>query len=559
MRKRNFYKISSCICIFILFASLLGGCAQKKNITSMKAVNEGPLSVIDDKYRTFYEVFLYSYYDSNRDGIGDIKGLIQKLDYLNDGNAKTDSDLGVNGIWLMPIMPSDSYHKYDVKDYEAIDPSYGTLTDFKTLVKDCHKRGIHLIIDMVMNHTSNQHPWFVKACDYLENLNGKEPSKEECPYVSYYNFSKQKVNNTYYSVGNSGWYYEGAFSQNMPDLNLEDSGVRNEFSNIVDFWLNLGVDGFRMDAAGEYFSGNDVKNIETLSWFHQMVQQKDKNAYIVAEVWQGMDTYQKYYQSKIDSCFNFAFANSDGVIADTLKRTKGYTASSYAKSVVNAQKAFLKNSNTAIDAPFYTNHDMGRSAGYYSGDTAEQKVKIAGAMNLFMSGNAFLYYGEELGMKGAGKDENKRAPMYWTSDKKAKGMCVGPPGMDHFDMLYPDLKIQKKDSNSIYNFYKQTILLRNRYPQIARGKESFLVKMSDDDVCTIGKTYKKSSIAIVYNLSEKTKTVTLNKKELKKLKIQSPSIGGMLLSKKGAVSMNTDGNKQTITLPSYSAVILKSK
>jgi len=150
------------------------------------------LNIIDDNYRNFYEIFVYSFYDSDGDGIGDINGIISKLDYINDGDDSTDSDLGFNGIWLMPIMPSTTYHKYDVKDYYNIDPQYGTLEDFKKLIKECKARDIKLIIDLVFNHTSAQHPWFTQAVHYLESLKeGEEPDLTVCPYVGYYNFAKE--------------------------------------------------------------------------------------------------------------------------------------------------------------------------------------------------------------------------------------------------------------------------------------------------------------------------------------------------------------------------------
>lgn len=185
--------------------------------------------IIDDKYRTYYEVFLYSFSDSNGDGIGDIRGLIDKLDYINDGDDTTDTDLGCNGIWLMPVMPSTTYHKYDVTDYEDIDAEYGDLDDFKELVTECHKRGMRLIIDLVMNHTSSKHPWFEAACDYIEGLGGAEPSEAECPYFGYYNFTREPKGDVYYEVGDTGWYYEAQFWSEMPDLNLENQAVRDEF------------------------------------------------------------------------------------------------------------------------------------------------------------------------------------------------------------------------------------------------------------------------------------------------------------------------------------------
>ena len=147
-----------------LFCLILAVCM----VFSMTACGGEKVEVPDDNYRTYYEVFVRSYYDSDGDGIGDIPGLTQKLDYIQE--------LGFNGIWLMPIMPSMTYHKYDVTDYYSIDSEYGTLDDFKVLLEEAHKRGINVIIDMVFNHTSSEHPWFKEACNYLKTLDqGEQP------------------------------------------------------------------------------------------------------------------------------------------------------------------------------------------------------------------------------------------------------------------------------------------------------------------------------------------------------------------------------------------------
>ena len=138
----------------------------------------------DDNYRVFYEIFVYSFCDSNGDGIGDLQGVISKLDYLEE--------LGINGIWFMPVHPSQSYHKYDVRDYYDIDSQYGTLEDMKQLLDACNARGIKVITDLVLNHTGNDHQWFKTACEYLRNLPaGAEPEAAECPYVDYYFFSRE--------------------------------------------------------------------------------------------------------------------------------------------------------------------------------------------------------------------------------------------------------------------------------------------------------------------------------------------------------------------------------
>ena len=200
--------------------------------------------------------------DSNGDHIGDLGGVTQKLDYIQE--------MGFTGIWFMPIMPSPSYHKYDVKDYKAIDPAYGTVEDFKTLLDEAHARGIHVIIDMVINHSSTQHEWFQVASAYLQTLeDGEEPDLKECPYVDYYHFSTEKVNSTYYKLAGTNYYYEGSFWDQMPDLNLASEALRGELEDVAKFWIDLGVDGFRMDAPLHYEENDTNFNTETLNWFYE--------------------------------------------------------------------------------------------------------------------------------------------------------------------------------------------------------------------------------------------------------------------------------------------------
>ena len=452
----------------------------------------------------------------------------------------------------MPIMPSSTYHKYDVTNYEEIDPSYGTLDDFKTLITECHKRGINVIIDLVMNHTSSHHKWFREASQYLKSLpEGAEPDASECPYVDYYNFSKER-NGGYNQLEGTDWYYESQFWSEMPDLNWDNDAVKAEFEDVAKFWLDLGVDGFRLDAAKEFYSGNNEKNIETLKWFNDMVKAQKEDAYIVGEVWMDSTIYTQYYASGIDSFFDFDFADKDGVIAKTVNGIS--KAASYGKNLVNIQDLLKKSSDTAIDAPFYTNHDMARGAGYYSGDNSAAQTKIAEAMNLLMTGNAFLYYGEELGMKGAGKDENKRAPMYWSLDENATGMCDGPKDMEPIKMKYDSLEEQEKDGNSIYNYVKQVIALRNQYPAIARGEVAFDEGISDTSICAIQKTYEDEKLTIVFNISAESQTVDLTKSSLGAAADDAGlQIAGELIDGTEVVTLEDN----TLTMPAYSIVILK--
>ncbi|MDE6590111.1 MAG: glycosidase, partial [Oscillospiraceae bacterium] len=370
-----------------LLAASLGGCGE-----AAKAKEEGwrarEAAVIDDNYRTWYEIFVYSFCDSDGDGIGDLQGVVSKLDYIQD--------LGFNGIWLMPIMPSNSYHKYDVKDYMAIDPVYGTMDDFGELAAQCQERGIKLILDLVLNHTSPEHPWFTAAREYLESLGPDgQPSAADCPYYGYYNFVKGNPGaNAWYQVGSTDYYYEGQFSPEMPDVNFESQGLRKDFEAVMDFWLDKGVGGFRLDAVKEFYSGATGKNVEVLGWVNDHVKSVKPDAYIVGECWDGMPTYAQYYASGVDSFFDFAFAGPTGIVTKTLNFSGAdNSAQAYAKALVRVQNSIREYREDAIDAPFFVNHDMARAAGYMSYDA--RKVKIAGALNVLMSGSAFVYYGEE--------------------------------------------------------------------------------------------------------------------------------------------------------------------
>lgn len=496
-------------------------------------------AVIDDNYRTWYEIFVGSFCDSDGDRMGDLQGVISKLDYI--------ADMGFNGIWLMPIMPSNSYHKYDVIDYMAIDPAYGTMDDFDQLAAECDKRGIKLIIDLVLNHTSPDNAWFAEACQYLESLSpDEEPSAQECPYYGYYNFVKGNPgSNAWYQVGSTDYYYEGQFSPEMPDVNFESQGLRKDFEEIMDFWLDKGVGGFRLDAVKEFYSGATGKNVEVLTWVNDHVKSVNPDAYIVGECWDGLPTYAQYYASGVDSFFDFEFSGSSGIITKTLTFSgEANSAQAYAKALVRVQNAIREYRQDAIDAPFFVNHDMARAAGYMSYDA--RKVKMAAALNILMSGSAFVYYGEEIGMTGSGRDENKRAPMYWSADAGAAGMTEGPLDMEPQENQFPCADEQIKDKNSIYSFYKDTILLRNQNPEIARGTVTRLEEIEDPDIAAISKTYDGKTIYMLYNISE------TDEKQVDMGRYGALEVAGYL-SVDGGEAAIKDGK---VTLPSYSVAVL---
>ena len=255
----------------------------------------------------YYEIFVRSFYDSNNDGIGDFKGIIQKLDYLNDGNPATTSDLGVKGIWLMPMMKSPSYHGYDVTDYYATEPDYGTMADFEALVDSAHKRGIKVILDLVINHTSSQHPWFTQSA---ANQNG---------YRDWYVWRSTNPGfngpwNQQVWHNRNGSFYYGLFYNGMPDLNFNHPPVKQEILNISNFWLAKGVDGFRLDAI-QYLVENGTQlagtqgTFDFLTQFNQSYKAANPQAFTIGEVWDATSVVVPYVQpQKLDACFEFDLA-----------------------------------------------------------------------------------------------------------------------------------------------------------------------------------------------------------------------------------------------------------
>lgn len=523
------------------------GAAEQSELTDI--TDTIPLHIIDDNYRTYYEVFVYSFCDSDGDGIGDLQGLISRLDYINDGDDTTNTDLGCNGIWLMPVNPSPTYHKYDVMDYYDIDSDYGTMEDFKELLAECDKRGIKVIMDLVLNHSSSRNPWFVEACSYLKELGDGEPDTEACPSFDYYHFSKEQGAGCY-AVEGTDWYYEAQFWSEMPDLNLDSEALREQIGEIAGFWMDMGVGGFRLDAVKEFYTGNPQANIEFLNWFTTIVKERNEDAYLVGEAWLDISDYAQYYGSGIDSLFNFAFADKDGIIS---KVVSGSPASRYGSMCASLQETFGEYNENYIDAPFYTNHDMGRSAGYYAGEKSEKQTKFAGAMNLFMSGSAFLYYGEELGMKGSGKDENKRAPMYWSKDAEKEGMCDGPVDMDDFQMKFDSLEEQEQNPDSIYQYYKKVIKIRNQNPEIARGDVEYLENVSGDSFCVLKKTWEGSEVLLVFHTGTETEELDISGVTVNGTEISEKSICGMLETGEEKIVMS--GN--AIIMPEYSVLVLK--
>jgi len=439
-------------------------------------------TIRSDKNYVYYEIFVGSFYDTNKDGMGDLDGVTAKLDYLNE--------LGIGGIWLMPIHPSPTYHKYDVVDYLDIDPQYGTLEDFDELITKANEYNIEIIIDLVLNHSSSDHPWFIEAKKNV--LNGN--CEIEDSYCDYYVFSTVPQGK-YYPIG-KGYYYEALFWDKMPDLNLDSEKVRNEITKILEFWLDRGVKGFRLDAVTSFYNQNVTKNTEFLLWLNNTIRSINKDAYVVGEAWTTNSTIASLYESGIDSLFQFSLSQADGLIASSIRSKQGYNL---ANEVVKYNEMIKKVNPESLNAVFISNHDQGRSAGYFK-STQTEYLKMMASIYLLMPGRSFVYYGEEIGMRGSGKDENKRLPMIWDNSDKT-GLTLGPSAADYKPENIVGVKQQATDKDSLYNHYKQLISIKNKYDVITDGMLELL--NVDSHVYALRSYSESEDVIVLHNLSDK--------------------------------------------------------
>jgi alpha-amylase len=413
----------------------------------------------------FYEVFVRSFYDSDGDGIGDLPGLIAKLDYLNDGDPATNDDpssssghsLGVTGLWLMPIMASPSYHGYDVTDYYTVNPDYGTNDDFLQLMDEAHRRGIRVIIDLVLNHTSSEHPWFVDSA-----------SGPDAAHRNWYIWSDSNPGylgpwgeQVWYPK--NGAYYYAVFWSGMPDLNLENPDVTATLYDIARFWLaDMGADGFRLDAIRHYVEEGkqQVNTTMTHDWlraFSAYVQGVQPDLYTVGEAWDASALAAMYTEGQVNQVFEFSLATAilDGV-------NRGSTS-----PIVSAMRQIQDLYPVGGYATFLTNHDQDRVMNQLGRDVDE--ARVAAALLFTLPGTPFVYYGEEIGMSGTKPDELIRTPMQWTSGKQA-GFTAGKPWEPvNGDSPQVNVEVEAADPGSLLNYYRALIGLRLAHPALRSG------------------------------------------------------------------------------------------
>ena len=456
---------------------------------------------VTDNARVFYEIFVGSFSDSNGDGIGDLRGIINRFDYLNDGDPNSGKSLGIEGIWLSPIFSSPSYHKYDVADYYTIDPKFGTQEDLDELIALCHSRGVKLILDLVINHTARSCSWFgefTKAHRQGDTAN---------PYYDFYTYYTKgettPAGRAFAALSGTDIYYECNFYDGMPELNFDNPAVREEVLKISRYYLDRGIDGFRFDAAKYVYFGDHKQSVAYWKEYLTTLRAEYPGLYTVAEVWDGDGVTDLYYPAT--NCFNFTVAQVSGLMAETAKQGNAGKMAQYVEKYLAA----IQNTNPdAMFVPFLSNHDMDRIVGSLTAESGNMQM----AANLYIlgPGSPFIYYGEELGMRGsrgsANTDSNRRLAMIWGDEDTIRD----PEGTTYSrdNQIKNGAAQQMAEGSSLYNYYKKLIMIRKANPAIARG-EYKSVAFTSTKVGGFTATLDGTTVLVLHNPSRNSQTIDL--------------------------------------------------
>ena len=481
-----------------------------------------------------YQIYPRSFQDTNADGIGDLAGIIQHLDYLQN--------LGVDGIWLSPINPSpDHDFGYDVSDYHTIDPKYGNLQDFDRLLSEAHKRNIHVIMDLVLSHTSDQHRWFLESKKSVTN-----------PYHDWYIWREGSPeggppNNWASIFGGLGWeydpylekYYYHMFNKHQPDLNWRNPEVRSTMLDVFRYWLDKGVDGFRLDVFNNYYQDPDFRDnpkrpginirkfdaqehihdtsqpemIEVVTDIRKILDEYPER-YVVGETFLATPEQARVYigDDRLHAGFDFALTNSK------------FSARAFGK-VIQFWDAL--HGEDAWPNYFFNNHDQKRSATKFAKGEDDAILKLLAAMMLTVRGTPYIYYGEEIGMRdisltraqihdpvgkrywplNVGRD-GCRSPMQWSARENA-GFTTGTPWLHaNKDYKVRNVENQAASPASLYTFYKELIQVRRKYSTLNAGSLA-MVPTKDADILAYERNLDNERILVLLNFSKDIKTYDL--------------------------------------------------
>jgi len=437
----------------------------------------------------FYVVLVRSFYDADGDGYGDLEGLIEKLDYLNDGDPSTDDDLDINALWLMPVYASPAYHGYAASDYYHVEPHYGDNEVFRRFIDQAHQRGIHVIVDLALNHTSEKHPWF------LESITSPEAERRDW-YV--------------WSAADPGWrgpaqravwflrngsYYYAFFGSALPDLNLRNEEVTQQMLDVAQFWLlDMGVDGFRLDAVRHLIEdGQDQDSTpDTLQWLQRFRNaQRDWVPYAlnIGEVTGPTSERLAYYDGQVDLCFEFDWSGAAVESLDTGDPSGLLAAQSFIYSVYPRGQY----------GTFLALQDQNRIISQLRDSLP--KARLAATLLLTSPGVPFMYYGEEIGMRGIKPDLFIRRPMQWSDELRA-GFSSGRPWMD-VDLNYDTVNVEAEsgDPDSLLSHYRRLIRLRLQHSALRTG-DWIALHASDTQVYAFLRHDEQADLMVVLNLSD---------------------------------------------------------
>ncbi len=455
------------------------------------------LSAVNPRNDIYYQLFIRSFADSDGDGVGDFNGITQNLDYIED--------LGITAIWMLPFNETDldwgSYHGYRIKDYMAVNPEYGTMADLENLIEEAGQRDIKIVMDLVINHTSDTHPWFLDARD--------NPSTS--PFRNWY----------LWTTSTSAFE---SFPGGMKDLNLDNPAVVQEIEDILEFWINKGIHGFRFDAAKHLFVGNpgtipanmQAKNYQFLRNLQTFARTVNPDVFFVGEVFDyGYQAYNQYYIG-LDSLFDFYAAGQIWEKVGT--RSNTYQLISNLERAFDSYRPYNPN---YVPSVFIGNHDIDRvaSRGEFTGANGLSKLKQAAAVMLTLPGSPHIYYGDELGMTGTAHggqnfhgqgqiwDQYRRAPFIWGNTSKQTTWLLPHDGSNSAPSVVQSLA----NPNSLLNYYKTFANIRKDTPALMYG--NYFKEWTGNNSFLQGfvRHYQHQSfsqtVLVIHNLSDTIRTV----------------------------------------------------
>ena len=529
--KKKISLLISLLMLVSLLAACGSGASGKGGEYVIKDENLKSDYVVDDNARVFYEIFVGSFSDSDGDGVGDLRGIINRMDYLNDGDPNSGKSLGVEGIWLTPIFKSPSYHKYDVTDYYEIDPKFGTMEDLQELIKICHERNVKLILDLVINHTGSQNKWF---SDFIIAHRQGKTDTDAYDFYSWHGPNDQGLaGHRYAQISGTNDFYECNFDNAMPELNYDSPAVRQAVLDVAKFYLDMGIDGFRFDAAKYVYFGDNPGSAEFWVWYLDELRKLKPDIYTVAEVWDSDGVTDVYFPAT--NCFNFAVAMAEGHIASTAKAGDAGNYASYVESYIRRVRDL---NGEAMFVPFIANHDTDRAAGFLP--VSNGQMKVAANLLILGPGSPFIYYGEELGMKGsrggANTDANRRLAMVWNDGDTVSS----PSGSTYNSQIEQGVAEQLGDKDSLYNYYKELIMIRHANPEIARG-EFTAYSAPGSKVGGFFAAWNGSTVLVLHNTTQSAVTLDLSGLGVTELRaaigVEDASLDGTSLKLGGQTSV----------------------